>query len=385
MLKIYYNILTLNLSKIHFILLAAGESTRFKAKENKLLSKIKDKTILEHNIEQLKKIGFKKITLVIRNNSILKNITKTKIEIIKGGKTRTLSVKNALLKSKIEAKYVFVHDAARILTSEKILIKLVKETYKDKYDCIIPFSKCSDTVIKNHINIKREDLKLIKTPQVFLKKKILQLHTTNKNYQLTDDSILMRDNPKEFKIKYLLDNGFNFKVTYKEDLEYLSLNHNQKQRVGLGYDIHKIQKIEKSSYIKLGGISIKSKVRVISHSDGDVILHAITDSILGALSLRDIGTYFPNNQINKNRNSKEFLDFALKKLRNKNFRINNIDLMIVSEMPKINPYYEKIIKSLTKLLQIDKNQITIKATTNEKSGLIGKSEFIACWSNLSIY
>ena len=78
--------------------------------------------------------------------------------------------------------------------------------------------------------------------------------------------------------------------------------------------------------IKLGGISIKSKVRIISHSDGDVILHAITDSILGALSQRDIGTYFPNNQINKNRNSKEFLEFALKKLKNKNFKINNIDL-----------------------------------------------------------
>ena len=71
---------------------------------NKLLSKLEDKTILEHNIEQLKKIGFKKITLVIRNNSILKSITKTKIELIKGGKTRTLSVKNALLKSKIKAK-----------------------------------------------------------------------------------------------------------------------------------------------------------------------------------------------------------------------------------------------------------------------------------------
>ena len=92
----------------------------------------------------------------------------------------------------------------------------------------------------------------------------------------------------------------------------------------------------------------------------------------------------PNTEINKNRNSKEFLNFALKKLRNKNLKINNIDLMIVSETPKINPYYEKIIKSLIKLLQIDKKQITIKATTNEKSGLIGKSEFIACWSNLSI-
>jgi len=377
--------LTLKLSNIHVVLLAAGKSTRFKAKENKLLSKLNDKTILEHNIEQLKKIGFKKITLVISNNSILKDIKEKGIELIKGGKTRTLSVKNALTKSKITAKYAFIHDAARILASEKILKKLVKETYKDKYDCIIPFSKCADTVIRNHTNIKREDLKLIKTPQVFLKKKIVQLHIINKNYQLTDDSILMRNNPKEFKIKYLLDNSLNFKVTYKEDLENLSLNHNQKQRVGLGYDIHKIQKINRYNKIKLGGISIKSKVKVISHSDGDVILHAISDSILGALSLRDIGTYFPNNKINKNRNSKEFLDFALTKLKNKNFKINNIDLMIVSETPKINPYYEKMIKSLSKLLQIDKNQITIKATTNEKSGLIGKSEFIACWSNLSIY
>ena len=367
------------------MLLAAGKSTRFKAKENKLLSKLKDKTILEHNIEQIIKIGFKKITLVFGSNSTLKNINKDKVEIIKGGKTRALSVKNALKKSKIRAKYVFIHDAARIIKSEKLLKKLVNETYKDKYDCIIPFSKCADTVINNHINLQREDLKLIKTPQVFLKKKITHLHKINKNNQITDDSVLMRDNPKKFKIKYILDNGFNFKVTYKEDLENLSLNYKEKQRVGLGYDIHKIQKIEKLNNMKLGGITIKSKVRVISHSDGDVILHAITDSILGALSLRDIGTYFPNNKINKNRNSKEFLDFALKKLRNKNFKINNIDLMIVSEIPKINPYYEKMIKCLTKLLQIDKNRITIKATTNEKSGLIGKSEFIACWSNLSIY
>ena len=377
--------MTLKLSNIHIVLLAAGKSTRFKAKENKLLSKLNDKTIIEHSIEQLTKIGFKKITLVISNNSILRDIKEKDIELIKGGKTRTLSVKNALIKSKIKAKYVFIHDAARILNSEKILKKLIRETYKDKYDCIIPFSKCSDTVIENHKNVKRENLKLIKTPQVFLKNKITHLHKNNKNYQLSDDSILMRNNTKEFKIKYLLDNGLNFKVTYKEDLENLSLNYKDKQRVGLGYDIHKIQKIDRYNKIKLGGISIESKVKVISHSDGDVILHAITDSILGALSLRDIGTYFPNNRINKNRNSKEFLDFALTKLKNKNFKINNVDIMIVSEIPKINPYYDEIIKRLIKILQIDKNQITIKATTNEKSGLIGKSEFIACWSNISIY
>ena len=377
--------MTLILSNIHFVLLAAGKSTRFRSEKNKLLSKFSNKAILEHNIDQIKKIGFKKITLVINDKNILNNITTKSIELIKGGKTRSLSVKNALNKSNIKAKYVFIHDAARVLNSDTLFIKLIKNANKNIYDCIIPYSKCNDTVVQNHKNINREDLKLIKTPQVFLKKKITLLHNKSNSLEFTDDSKLMRDNPKEFKIKYILDNGLNLKITHKEDLEKIDINFKRNIRVGLGYDIHRIQKIDKFNFIRLGGIKIKSKIKVISHSDGDVILHAITDSILGALSLRDIGTYFPNNKINKNRNSLEFLDYALSKLENQNFKISNIDLMIVSEVPKINPYYKRIIKTLIKILNIDKNQITIKATTNEKSGLIGKSEFIACWSNISIY
>ena len=367
------------------MLLAAGKSTRFKSKENKLLSKFSNKTILEHNIEQIKKIGFKKISLAINNKNILKNIDTSKLEIIKGGKTRSLTVNNVLNNSNIKAKYVFIHDAARILNSDTLLSRLIKETNKNIYDCIIPYSKCNDTVVQNHKNIDREDLKLIKTPQVFLKRKITLLHNKNNNLEFTDDSILMRDNPGEFKIKYMLDNGLNLKITHKEDLEILKNNFSRTTRVGLGYDIHRIQKIDKFNLISLGSIKIKSKIKIISHSDGDVILHAITDSILGALSLRDIGTYFPNNKINKNRNSLEFLDFALTKLKNQNFKISNIDLMIISEVPKINPYYKRIINNLIEILNIKKNQITIKATTNEKSGLIGKSEFIACWSIISIY
>ena len=377
--------MTLILSNIHFVLLAAGKSTRFRSEKNKLLSKFSNKAILEHNIDQIKKIGFKKITLVINDKNILNNITTKSIELIKGGKTRSLSVKNALNKSNIKAKYVFIHDAARVLNSDTLFLKLIKNANKNIYDCIIPYAKCNDTVVQNHKNINREDLKLIKTPQVFLKKKITLLHNKSNSLEFTDDSKLMRDNPKEFKIKYILDNGLNLKITHKEDLEKIDINFKRNIRVGLGYDIHRIQKIDQFNFIRLGGIKIKSKIKVISHSDGDVILHAITDSILGALSLRDIGTYFPNNKINKNRNSLEFLDYALSKLEKLNFKISNIDLMIVSEVPKINPYYKRIIKTLIEILNIDKNQITIKATTNEKSGLIGKSEFIACWSNISIY
>ena len=139
--------MTLKISNIQFILLAGGKSTRFKSKNNKLLSKLEDKTILEHNIELIKKIGFKKITLVVNNKKILKKSSNKRIELIKGGKTRTLSVKNALMKSKIRAKYVFIHDAARIIGTDKLLKKLLIETQKNRFDCIIPFSKCNDTVV----------------------------------------------------------------------------------------------------------------------------------------------------------------------------------------------------------------------------------------------
>ena len=364
--------------------MAAGKSTRFKSKNNKILSKINNKTILEHNIDILKKIGFKKITLVINDQRILKNQITTNIEVIKGGKTRALSARNALIKSQKKSKYVFIHDAARILQTT-LIKKLIFETNKDIYDCIIPYAKCSDTAILGTENISREKIKLIKTPQVFLKSKITKLHIKNNDYDITDDSKLIRNHHKKYKIKYLLDRSLNLKITFKEDIENIKNLYEKKIRVGLGYDIHRIQKLDKFNSIFLGGVKIKSKIAIISHSDGDVILHAITDSILGALSKRDIGTYFPNNQKNKNRNSSEFLNYALNNLRKEDYKINNIDIMIVSEIPKINPHYKKIIKFLTKILKINDKQITLKATTNERSGLIGRSKYIACWSNISIY
>ena len=152
----------------------------------------------------------------------------------------------------------------------------------------------------------------------------------------------------------------------------------------MGYDIHRIEKCKSENHINLGAVKIKTRIKVISHSDGDVILHAITDSILGALSLRDIGTYFPNNKRNYKRNSNDFLDYALNKMSNQKLSINNIDIMIVSEEPKVNPYYDEMIEKLCKILNISNNQITIKATTNEKSGLIGEGKFIACWSSVSL-
>ena len=371
-------------SKIQIVLLAAGNSTRFSSKNNKLLTIFKNKSLIEYNIAQLKALNFKKITIVLNKIKLPKSEVYNNIEIVIGGKTRSHSVRNALIKSKYRSNYVIIHDAARPLYSKELINKISKIISSKKYDCVIPYSKCSDTILNYQKDINRKNLKLIKTPQAFVKSKLLKLHLENKNNNITDDSNLFRDNKIKFNIKYVLDKYLHLKITYKEDVISLNKLINFNHRSGIGYDIHRIKKNDHNKFITLGGIKIKSIASPVSHSDGDVILHAITDSILGALSLRDIGTYFPNNKKNLNRNSIDFLKYSLNKMKNNSYLINNIDLMIVSEEPKINPHYNKLINNLLKLLELNKNQITIKATTNEKSGLIGKGNFIACWSNVSL-
>lgn len=368
-------------NNIQIILLAAGSSSRFSSKKNKVLSYINHKTLLEHNIYHLKNIGFSKITLVKRGIKLTSMDISSDLEILIGGSTRSKSVNNALNRSKFNTKYVIVHDAARPIFDNLTFIKIINTLKTNKFDAVIPYSKCTETIISNEENINRDKIKIIKTPQAFNKNKLLKLHNNNFDQNITDDSYLFRKE-KKLKIKYILEKRPNIKITYKEELEFINNLNKKEFRVGLGYDIHRIKLSNKINKIFLGATPIKSKIDIISHSDGDVILHAITDSILGAISKRDIGTYFPNTKINKKRNSIDFLNFALNKMQKYQFALNNVDLMIVSEYPKINPYYSQIKNRLSKILKT--KNITIKATTNEKSGLIGEGKFIACWSNISL-
>ena len=121
-------------SKIHFILLAAGNSTRFSSKNNKLLIKFKNKSAIEHNLSIIKEQNFKKITIVLNKIKLPKSELFDNIEIIKGGKTRCLSVKNAIIKTKYKSKYVIIHDAARPFYSEKLIKRLCKNIFTNKYD-----------------------------------------------------------------------------------------------------------------------------------------------------------------------------------------------------------------------------------------------------------
>ena len=120
------------------------------------------------------------------------------------------------------------------------------------------------------------------------------------------------------------------------------------------------------------------------HSDGDVILHAIIDAILGAIRKKDIGTYFPNTKKFKNIRSPKMLKPIFKNLTKSNYFINNVDINLICEQPKVSKYRDKIINSISKLINLNKNQINLKGKTVEKLGLIGKEKAIACEVIISI-
>jgi len=134
----------------------------------------------------------------------------------------------------------------------------------------------------------------------------------------------------------------------------------------------------------LGGVKIPFHSGLEGHSDGDVILHAIIDSILGAIRKKDIGTYFPNTKKFKNIRSPKMLKPIMINLNKSNFFINNLDINLICQKPRVSKYRDKIIKSVSKLTGINENQINLKGKTVEKLGLIGKEKAIACETIISI-
>ncbi len=354
-----------------FILLSAGKSKRFKSNLNKQFISYKNKPLFEHSLKvALDSNLFKKI-LIVSNKKIKKKYPKN-IKVIKGGDERHLSTKNALyyLKKK-KIKNVFIHDAARPNISIKLLKKLKQELKKN--NAVVPYLNSENSVKykdKNKVkNLKRDKVLLTQTPQCFNFKELIDLYKTNKE-KITDEASLYLNNNR--KIKFILGEKKNIKITTVDDFNYLK----SETYYGIGFDVHKLVKNKK---LYLGGIHIPFHSGLKGHSDGDVILHSIIDGLLGAIRKSDIGTLFPSNSSKfKNIRSKNMLVPVLKLLNDNNFSINNIDINLICENPKVTIIRNKIIKSLSKLLSINKNLINLKGKTVEKLGIIGKEQAIAC-------
>jgi len=154
-------------------------------------------------------------------------------------------------------------------------------------------------------------------------------------------------------------------------------------RIGYGYDVHQL----KEGYdLWLGGIKVDHEKGAVGHSDADVIIHVICDALLGAANMRDIGFHFPDTDPKyKGIDSKKLLEEVMVLLRNKNYEVGNIDVTLCAQRPKVNPYVPKMIAVLSDVMDVATDDISIKATTTEKLGFVGKEEGIAAHAVALIY
>jgi len=282
-----------------FIILAGGESKRFNSNIPKPYHLYKGKPLILHSIDQVKNYGkFSKIVLVInkKHKSYINKLKIKDIKIITGGKTRAESAYKALQSIKsYNVKNVLIHDAARPNFSLKLLDRLIKELRLN--DCVIPAIQTTDSIKLKSLNVvtnlKREEVYLIQTPQAFKYKNLYQLQN-NKGIEVTDDANLFVKAGK--KIKIIKGEINNNKITLNSDIKVKN-----SIKYGLGFDVHRLVP-NKNLY--LGGIKIPSPLGTLGHSDGDPVLHAITDAILGACKMGDIGEKFSDkNKKFKNINS----------------------------------------------------------------------------------
>ena len=355
----------------YFVILAAGKGRRFDKNNQKQFFLYKNKQIIEHSIEKaLDSKLFKMIVVVTNNfNKFKKRKYSKSIKLIRGGKERSDSSLNALkYLSKFKPSNVYIHDAARPNFSIKLLKRILKNLKKNK--AVIPVVNSTDSIkyeIKNQIfNLNKDNLMFTQTPQGFRFKELYNLARKEKNKVSDEATIFINQNKK---IKFILGENQNKKITYKNDIKM------PKTYFGIGFDLHRLVKNKK---LYLGGIKIPFHSGLKGHSDGDVILHAIIDAILGAIKKKDIGTYFPNTKKFKDIRSPKMLRPVIENLNKSNFSINNLDINLICEKPKVSKYRNKIINSISKLMMLNENKINLKGKTVEKLGLIGKEKAIAC-------
>ena len=152
-------------------------------------------------------------------------------------------------------------------------------------------------------------------------------------------------------------------------------------RIGNGFDAHKI---EKGKGLTLAGVFISCSHRIVAHSDGDIISHSICDALLGAANLGDIGQLFPSVGDFKNISGETMIRMVLKKLEEQDYEISNLDITYIGEIPNISNSRNKIVKNLSRYLKINEELISLKATTTDKLGFMGKKEGVACLANVLI-
>ena len=360
------------------LIVAAGAGSRAQLNQSKVLYLINHKPLFMYSVEAFLELGFKIVLVVSKNdlNEIQNYINPENVVIVIGGKTRSESVKFGL--KVVQTPYVYIHDAARPLITKKAILEIEKSL--QFHDAVLLAERLTSSLKRVEHNelssLKRDAYVLAQTPQAFLTEKIRYAYIRNEDTYEDDISLYQAFYPEE-KVFVVYNEDPNLKVTYPIDFQYVKMHLEKEEpmRIGHSFDIHQL--VDNRPLI-LGGIQIPYEKGLLGHSDADVLLHAIAEAMLGALSLGDLGTYYPdtNPQI-KDINSMRILKEIHEMIRQKGYIVGNIDSTVYAELPKLNPYITQIKQNISKNLNILEDQIAVKATTYEKMDAIGEKKAIA--------
>lgn len=358
------------------ILLGAGNSSRFCTKPTlpkKQWLRCGDSPLWLKVLEKFCSFGLMNIILTASKDECSYMQNYTSFPVVAGGETRTHSILNAL--QYVKTPYVLISDIARYNPQSSVIDAIFKMMKDDpSLSCVAPYLPAVDTTLHLSNYLNREAIKLIQTPQLS-KTQILTQALQKGDFGDESSAIAALGE----KVGYTLGSPLMSKLTYDYELSSIPLPPPTKTHfVGQGIDIHAF---EKGKTMVLGGVQIPCDFGFKAHSDGDVLLHSLTDAILGAIGAGDIGEWFPDTQeAYKNADSKLLLkkifDFSVCV----GYQLVNVDITILAQTPKISPYKEAIKSSLSHLLSLPKHLINIKATTGEEMGFVGRGEGVCVMS-----
>ncbi|MEH6756633.1 MAG: bifunctional 2-C-methyl-D-erythritol 4-phosphate cytidylyltransferase/2-C-methyl-D-erythritol 2,4-cyclodiphosphate synthase [Parasphingorhabdus sp.] len=300
-------------------------------------------------------------------------------EIVIGGATRQDSVRNGLMAIAAAGggKNVLIHDAARPYLSHVVIDRLVASIARES--AAIPVLPTIDTAIKIAEGYARETLDRskiwrVQTPQAFDFEKLIEAHERwPADKDATDDAQIFK--AAGYEIAIVEGDEALKKYTTADDFAELSEQKIMQIRTGMGFDVHQLAVGEE---LWLGGLKIEHDKGLAGHSDADVLLHALTDALLGAAGAGDIGDHFPPSDPKwRGASSDKFVAFAASVIKEKGGRINNVDMTVICEAPRIKPHREAMRQNIADILDISVSQVSVKATTTESLGFTGRGEGIA--------
>ena len=301
-----------------------------------------------------------------------------RVRVVEGGERRQDSMANAFAGVSPEADVVLVHDAARPYVSERLIVDTIDAAAQ--FGAAIVALPVNDTVKRTtrsggrttiRETLPREDIFLAQTPQGFRREILAEAIAAAAIMNVTDESMLVER--AGIPVHVVTGDPANVKVTTPEDLMKAR---STTMRIGNGYDLHRL--VEGRPLI-LAGVRIPFDRGLDGHSDADIVSHAVTDAILGAAALGDIGRMFPDSDPQwKDADSLKLLQGAVAVLTRAQYAIANVDITVIAQRPKLLPYLEQMRANLADALGIAIDAVSIKGKTNEKVDAAGRGEAMAC-------